>query len=311
MAFIADSRVDGAPLAAETIKPPSRLTVFLYAFATATFFGAINAVQIISTDNGQHPWSAAFTHALLVWYLFLPFVPLAIALARMLPVARGQRLRNLGIHSLVALAVGATHPYAYILAYSVVAQPRWAILVAKSLLPYLHYWYMQDLLLAVLAYAMTVAATQAFFYHRSFQQGQLRAHEDVNEDMPRILNEQSARPEPVKRILVKSGGKALFIRPSEISWIEAQGNYMALHVGAQSFLVRQTITALEATLDPVKFQRIERSAIVNLDAIREMHPAGRGEFEILLKDGVTLKLSATYRESFLRFATGALNGCFH
>lgn len=175
MEFIEDPKVIGALLTAETARPPSRLTVFLYAFAAATFFGAINAVQIISTDNGQHPWGAAFEHALLLWYLFLPIVPLAIALAQKLPAAQGHRLRNLCIHSLIALAVGAVHPYAYILAYSLATQPRWAIIVAGSLLPYLHYWYMQDLLMAVLAYAMTVAATQAFLYYRGFQQGQLRA----------------------------------------------------------------------------------------------------------------------------------------
>lgn len=174
MGIVADSKVEGTPLAVETTKPPSHLTVFLYAFAAATFFGAINAIQIISIDNGQHHWGEAFTHALLLWYLFLPIVPLAIVLAQVLPAAREHKLRNLCIHSLIALAVGAVHPYAYILAYSLATQPRWAILVAKSLLPYLHFWYMQDLLMAVLAYAMTVAATQAFFYYRSFQQGQLR-----------------------------------------------------------------------------------------------------------------------------------------
>jgi len=70
--------------------------------------------------------------------------------------------------------------------------------------------------------------------------------------------------------------------------------------------LRQTINTLERQLDPAEFQRIQRSAIVNLDAIREMHPAGRGGYEIVLKDGVTLKLSHTYRESFLRFASGVL-----
>jgi two-component system LytT family response regulator len=141
---------------------------------------------------------------------------------------------------------------------------------------------------------------------RAKQQISLQKRKDVNEELLRMLNEQSARSQPLKRILVKSGDKSFFVRPEEISWIEAQGNYVALHVGAQSFLLRQTITALEATLDPAKFQRIERSTIVNLDAIREMHPAGRGEYEIVLKEGVTLKLSHTYRESFLRFASGAL-----
>jgi two-component system LytT family response regulator len=141
---------------------------------------------------------------------------------------------------------------------------------------------------------------------RAKQQVALQKREDVNEALLRILHERSARPQPVKRILVKSDERAIFVRPDEISWIEAQGNYVALHVGAQSLLLRQTINTLEKQLDPAKFQRIQRSAIVNLDAIREMHPAGRGEYEIVLKDGVALKLSLTYRESFLRCASGAL-----
>jgi signal transduction histidine kinase len=175
MGIVADPKDEGAPLAVQIAKPPSRLAVFFYAFAAATFFGAINAVQIISVDNGQHSWGEAFTRALLLWYLFLPIVPLAIALAQKLPAAQGHRLRNLCIHSLIALAVGAIHPYAYVLAYSLATQPRWAIAVARYSLPYVHYWYMQDLLMAVLAYAMTAAATYAFYYYRSFQQGQLRA----------------------------------------------------------------------------------------------------------------------------------------
>lgn len=175
MGIVADTKVEGTPLAAERARPPSRLAVFFYAFAAATFFGAINAVQIISIDSRQHHWGEAFARALLVWYLFLPIVPLAIALAQWLPAAQGHRLRNLCIHSLVALAVGAVHPYVYVLIYSLAMQPRWAVPVAKSMLPYLHFWYMQDLLTAVLAYAISVAATQAFFYYQGFQQGQLRA----------------------------------------------------------------------------------------------------------------------------------------
>jgi two-component system LytT family response regulator len=141
---------------------------------------------------------------------------------------------------------------------------------------------------------------------RAKQQIALQKREDVQASLLRILSEQGARLQPLKRILVKSGDKSFFVRPEEISWIEAQGNYVALHVGAQSLLLRQTVSTLEKRLDPAKFQRIERSTIVNLDAIREMHPAGRGECEIILKDGVALKLSHTYRESFLRFASGAL-----
>lgn len=141
---------------------------------------------------------------------------------------------------------------------------------------------------------------------RAKQRIALQNSDKVKETLLRLLDEQSPRPQRVKRILVKTGGKAFFVRPEDISWVEAQGNYVALHVGAQSFLSRQTINTMENQLDPAKFQRIERSTLVNLDAIREMLPAGRGEYEIVLKDGVSLKLSHTYRESFLRFSTGTM-----
>ncbi len=141
---------------------------------------------------------------------------------------------------------------------------------------------------------------------RAKQRITYRKREEVNAALLRILNEQRARPQPLQRILVRSGDKTLFVRPGEIAWIEAQGNYVALHVGERSYLLRQTITTLEKQLDPARFQRIQRSTIVNLDSIREMHPAGRGEYEIVLKDGVSLKLSHTYRESFVRFASGAM-----
>ena len=140
---------------------------------------------------------------------------------------------------------------------------------------------------------------------RAKQQITYQKREEVNAALIRILNEQCARPRPLQHILVRSGDKTFFVRPGEIAWIEAQGNYVALHVGERSLLLRQTIATLEKQLDSARFQRIQRSTIVNLDSIREMHPAGRGEYEIVLKDGVTLKLSHTYRESFVRFASGA------
>lgn len=137
------------------------------------------------------------------------------------------------------------------------------------------------------------------------QQIAYQNREETTAALQRLLDERNARPQALERILVKAGGRAFFLRPSEISWIEAQGNYVALHVGTQSFLLRRTITALELQLDAAKFQRIQRSAIVNLEAIRELHPAGRGDSEIVLKDGTVLKLSHTYRESFLRGTAGA------
>src|SRR5512134_2376593 len=74
------------------------------------------------------------------------------------------------------------------------------------------------------------------------------------------------------RLVVKSGGRLFFLRTDEIDWVEAAGNYVRLHVGGASHLLRETMTAMEARLDPEKFFRIHRCRIVNMDRIQELQP---------------------------------------
>lgn len=97
------------------------------------------------------------------------------------------------------------------------------------------------------------------------------------------------------RLLVKSGGRVAFIRVEEIDWIEAQGNYLRLHEGMDSHLIRQTMNEMEAVLDPSKFLRIHRSTIVNGERIKELHPLLHGDYEIVLFNGNRLTLSRNYR----------------
>ncbi len=98
------------------------------------------------------------------------------------------------------------------------------------------------------------------------------------------------------RLVVKSGGRLFFLRTDEIDWIEAAGNYVRLHVGPASHLLRETMNAIEARLDPEKFFRIHRSRIVNMERIQEMQPWLNGEFAVLLRTGTRLTLSRGYRE---------------
>ena len=98
------------------------------------------------------------------------------------------------------------------------------------------------------------------------------------------------------RILVKSSGEIFFLKPSEIDWIEAEGDYMKFHVGAKSHLMRETMAKLEARLDPKRFVRIHRSTIVNLDRVRKLFPSFVGEYAVVLQDGTKLKLSRGYQE---------------
>jgi two-component system LytT family response regulator len=102
----------------------------------------------------------------------------------------------------------------------------------------------------------------------------------------------------VDRLLVKASGRVLFLKTEDIDWIEAAGNYVRLHVGKESHLLRETMNTIETRLDPAHFLRIHLSTIVNLDRIKEMQPWFSGEYVVLLKDGTELRLSRGYRDKF-------------
>jgi two-component system LytT family response regulator len=98
------------------------------------------------------------------------------------------------------------------------------------------------------------------------------------------------------RMVVKSGGRLFFLRADEIDWVEAAGNYVRLHVGAESHLLRETMNAIETRLPPDTFFRIHRSRIVNIERIKELQPWFNGEYVVILRNGTKLTLSRGYRE---------------
>jgi len=99
----------------------------------------------------------------------------------------------------------------------------------------------------------------------------------------------------IERLVVKTGGRSFFLRVAEIDWIEAADYYVKIHAGKQSHLLRESMNTLEERLDPARFFRVHRSAIVNLDRVRELQPYFRGEHVVMLEDGTKLKLSRTRR----------------
>lgn len=98
------------------------------------------------------------------------------------------------------------------------------------------------------------------------------------------------------RILVKQDGRMFFVKTTEIDWIEADRNYVRLHVGKTAHTIRERISHLEETLDPRLFARIHRSTIVNLNRVREMQQWFSGDYVVILEDGTRLRLSRHYRE---------------
>ncbi|MFN9086454.1 MAG: LytR/AlgR family response regulator transcription factor, partial [Gemmatimonadaceae bacterium] len=106
----------------------------------------------------------------------------------------------------------------------------------------------------------------------------------------------SASGRYASRILVKQDGRMFFVKTTEIDWIEADRNYVKLHVGKTAHTIRERISHLEETLDPRLFVRIHRSTIVNLNRVREMQQWFSGDYVVILEDGTRLRLSRHYRD---------------
>ena len=114
--------------------------------------------------------------------------------------------------------------------------------------------------------------------------------------------EQATYP---KRLLVPNGAKDSFVTIQEIEWIEAADYYARIHVAGKTFMLRQTIKQLSASLDPKRFVRIHRSSIVNVDNVKEIFRDGRTEEWVVLASGTRLRMSKAGWQNLLAI-TGSL-----
>jgi two-component system LytT family response regulator len=105
--------------------------------------------------------------------------------------------------------------------------------------------------------------------------------------------------QPAGRVVVKSQGRVLFLNAADIDCIEAAGYYACLHVGGETHIIRRTLLELERDLGDAKFIRIHRSIIVNIDRIGELELQDGGEYEVVLKSKVRLRLSRRFRKRLL------------
>lgn len=120
--------------------------------------------------------------------------------------------------------------------------------------------------------------------------------EDLRPIIEQLLSELRSQRRRTGRLIVKTGGKVLFLRAGDVEWVEAAGNYVKLHVGGEAYLFRESMKNMESRLDCEQFVRIHRSAIVNLDRIRELQPWFHGEYVVILQDGTKLMASRVFSD---------------
>lgn len=133
-----------------------------------------------------------------------------------------------------------------------------------------------------------------------------KSSEDLRETLVKLVEKVRRERAYPEWVLLKSEGKSVFVKVRDIDWIESSRNNVRIHVGSNVYLLHETTSALASRLDPRRFLRIHRSAIVNIDRIRELQPWFNGDYAVTLRDGTRLTMSSTYRErlkEFRRFGT--------
>ena len=109
-----------------------------------------------------------------------------------------------------------------------------------------------------------------------------------------------ASPSPFyQRVAVKSDGATRILQIADVDWFETDGNYVRVHVGRSTYMIRSTANRLQEELDPSRFARIHRRYLVNLDRVVGLEPWFGGDAVVMLRDGTKLRLSRNFREAFL------------
>jgi two-component system LytT family response regulator len=147
-----------------------------------------------------------------------------------------------------------------------------------------------------LDYLLKPVSTERFRQSLERAKTRLSGGEEMGGRMVSLLETIANPSRYVKRLAVRSGARTLLIAVDDIEWIQAAENYVELHFAGGCNLLQATMNTLEASLDPEMFLRIHRSLIVNVGRIRELQPAGHGEYVVVLTSGVRLQSGRSYHD---------------
>ncbi|HUJ43344.1 MAG TPA: LytTR family DNA-binding domain-containing protein [Opitutaceae bacterium] len=124
----------------------------------------------------------------------------------------------------------------------------------------------------------------------------------LEDKLESLLADATGPGKKPERLTVKANGRLVFLKPDDIIWIEAADNYIILHLASGRLMLRETLTAIEERLGAATFARVNRSALVNLDQIKELQPTFHGDYVVVLRNGTKVPLSRSLRGQFGKFA---------
>jgi two-component system LytT family response regulator len=274
-------------------------------FGLWTLLGLVASAQLFFANQRlaavPYTWWQALKAGLPGWWLWALLSPVVVWLARRFRVDRANFGRHFVIHlgaslDLALLQViaavgiqaglhalrGEPYPFAQRLVDAFTLFYHWSVLI---------YW-------------TIVAVVHALDYHHALEERRRHAAELEArlQAVHALVGEAEGEPagrRPAERVLVMDDGRSFFVRTADVEWLEAARNYVRLHAGERAYLVRTTLAALAARLDPDQFRRASRSALVNVDRVREVQPWFHGDAIVILESGARVTLSRRYRANLL------------
>jgi two-component system LytT family response regulator len=138
--------------------------------------------------------------------------------------------------------------------------------------------------------------------HRAEEYVRARRAGKLEDKLESLLADAAGPGKKSERLTVKVNGRLVFLKPDDIVWVEAADNYILLHLAEGRLMLRETLTALEQRLGPARFARVNRSALVNLEQVKELQPTFHGDYVVVLRDGTKVPLSRSLRGQFGKFA---------
>jgi len=269
-------------------------TVLGLAFAAQVFLAGQRLGQPSDT------WGQAIRMSLPDWYVWGLFALLVARLKQRVPIDAISWGYNFAFHVAASLLVALAH-----LAISVPLQTVLQVVSGepRHISTYFVNNFATVYLWNVVVYWSILAGVHARDYRRDLREHRRRAAElearlQELHATAAVAEEPAARRHP-ERLLVAEDGRSFFVRTADVDWIEAARNYVRLHAGDRVHTVRTTLATLEARLDPERFRRISRSALVNLDRVREVQPWFHGDAVVILESGARVSLSRRYRANLL------------
>ena len=253
--------------------------LFVIAFCYVILEATVRATSLIMEYNGRgdplEAWKPFVWEYSSTWVAF-SLVPFIMAFDERYPISTNSWPKRLAMHIPLSMVFSFIHITGMVAVRKLVFLSVNDVYVFTDLNYTIIYEYRKD----ILTYTSIIVIIYAYREILRLRNGEAQIEQSEEE-----------------RIMVSKSGVFKFVEPIKVDWVEAAGNYVELHVGDETYMLRATMKDIEKRLGATDFARVHRSTIIRRDFLESVKPATNGDKTLFLKDGTELRLSRRYNDN--------------